>query len=468
MIYRLFFILLFSIITNSTLYAVKFKPASIHINLADEIDVLQQLDIDLDFIKDPLYAKMKWNIDNYDIHYFAKAIKNDHVIIDTLKSMIDKANIPDTFLYMAMIESKFLTTAKSNKSAAGLWQLMPNTAKHLKLTIDKNIDERLDPVKSTKVAIQYLQYLHSRFHKWYLVAMAYNCGETRLAKAIKKSGTENIFVLLDAKEGYLPKETRRYLRKLIIASLIARSDHILLASYETSQESNETKLQALEVKKGTSLKKIAATYQIPEEVLKKYNAHILKGRTPKGKKKYCIYIPEDKINIEKSICSTNQTIFTYTIKKDDTLYSLSTRFNNKIATIKKLNTQLQVSSIDKHLQAGQKIALIGEESKPLKKTHLDFSTTKKTKETTSQKKEPQVVPKKLAVKDKDKIKTTKIRDKKPKKSNPKEKTFQYTTKKGDTLYGISLKFNNKISTLKRLNGELPSKLKPGTLLTIKR
>jgi len=64
------------------------------------------------------------------------------------------------------------------------------------------------------------------------------------------------------------------------------------------------------------------------KTLKKYNAHILKGVTPRGKKKYCIYIPEDKVNKEKSICSANKNIFTYTVKEGDTLFLISKRFNN--------------------------------------------------------------------------------------------------------------------------------------------
>ncbi len=417
---------------------------------------------------------MKTSINKVDILYFSKMLKSGQVIIQTLTDMINKSNVPDTFLYMAMVESKFLTTAKSNKSAAGLWQLMPKTAKHLKLTINNKVDERLDPIKSTEVAINYLQYLHARFDKWYLVAMAYNCGETRLAKAIKKSGSDDIFTLLDDEKTYIPKETKRYIRKLIIASLIAHSDTMLLEAQLLHADGNNTKLKALTVKKGTSLKKIASSYNIPVKTLKKYNAHILKGVTPKGKKKYCIYIPEDKINKEKSICSPNQNIFTYTVQEGDTLFSLSLRFNNKISSIKNLNKE-----IDTKLVVGKKIALIGAEKDTLKIKDISFKSTKTAikEETTiisiSQKSPAKKSAltqkqKKSPLYDKDKTKTTKIQKEKPIKSKREEAFFTYTVKKGETLFDISKKFNNKVTTLERLNGKLPQKLATGIVLSIQR
>ena len=453
---------LFLTLFLTTHHSADFQHVTANFSEENEIRVLKTLDIDSNFIGDLAYENMKTSINKVDILYFAKTLKSGQVIIQTLKEMINKTNVPDTFLYMAMIESKFLTTAKSSKSAAGLWQIMPNTAKHLKLTINSKIDERLDPVKSTEVAIQYLQYLHTRFKKWYLVAFAYNCGETRLAKAIKQSGSDDIFTLLDEDKNYLPKETKQYIRKLIVAALISHSDAMLLETQIIESEGKNIKLKSLCLNKGTSLKKIATSYDIPLKTLKKYNAHILKGVIPKGKKQYCIYIPEDKINQEKSICDTNQDIFSYTIKEGDTLFLISKRFNNKISAIKELNPDLK-----KTLIVGKKISLIGKIKDKLNLKDIKFKTQAIQQDTTrltfsengvheQNLSEKKVEPKR---------KTTKIQKKIPAKEN---KTFTYTVQKGETLFDISKKFNNRVSTLTRLNGTLTEDLDAGLILTIKR
>jgi len=156
------------------------KQSTLEINKLDEIRILDSLNINASFLNDPKYIKMKNNINELKTSYFLKALKKGSIFMPNLHELLGESDIPDTFLYMAMVESKFRADVKSNRNAAGLWQIMPATAKRFKLEINSNIDERLDPIKSTKAAIKYLEYLHKRFGKWYLAAIAYNCGEGRV------------------------------------------------------------------------------------------------------------------------------------------------------------------------------------------------------------------------------------------------------------------------------------------------
>ncbi|MCJ7764849.1 MAG: lytic transglycosylase domain-containing protein, partial [Thiovulaceae bacterium] len=148
-------------------------------------------------------------------HYY-DSMQSARLFIPTIKKILYGADIPPEFIYLAMAESYFTTKALSKKSAAGIWQFMPATGRQYGLRIDEYIDERRDPVKSTKAAARYLTSLHERFGKWYLAAMAYNCGEGCLLNAIKDAGErDDLFTLLDEKKKYLPRETRNYIRKII-------------------------------------------------------------------------------------------------------------------------------------------------------------------------------------------------------------------------------------------------------------
>jgi hypothetical protein len=161
---------------------------------------------------------------------------------------------------------------------------------------------------------------------------------------------------------------------------------------------------------------------------------------------------------------------------------ISKRFNNKISAIKNLNKNLP-----KTLSVGKKIALIGKIKETLKIKNIAFTTPNAShkEETTtvsfgkeSLKEKPleakvtskitQKNLKKPTLYDNNKTKTTKILTKQPTKRDNKEETFTYTVKKGDTPFIVSKKFNNKIVTLERLNGNLPSRLKVGRILIIKR
>ena len=93
---------------------------------------------------------------------------------------------------------------------------MPKTAKMYGLTINKYIDERFDPYRATEAAMQHLTHLYGRFENWTLVIAAYNCGEGRMNKAIKKAKSRDFRRV----RKYLPKETRKYVSRYISAVYI--------------------------------------------------------------------------------------------------------------------------------------------------------------------------------------------------------------------------------------------------------
>ena len=283
---KIFFILLLlSQITQARVLQISYE---------DEIRILNSLDINPSLTKDARYIKMKNNIDVIATKFFLRSLKRGHIFLPNLHEIIGNSDIPNIFLYMAMTESGFILDAKSHKNARGLWQLMPTTAKQLKLKITKNIDERLDPIKSTKAAIKYLEYLHKRFGKWYLAAIAYNCGETKLARSIKKAKTDNLLVLLNPEKKYLPLETRNYIRRIIISALLAFDRTIILKNnaQHLFGSCSGQKLTKVTMKSGSSISYIAKKYNISIKEIKKCNPQILNYYIPSIEDEYYIYLPE--------------------------------------------------------------------------------------------------------------------------------------------------------------------------------
>lgn len=410
------------------------------LNKLDEIRILSSLNINASFLNDPKYIEMKDNIDSLKTLYFLKTLKKGAIFMPNLHEMLGEADIPDTFLYMAMVESKFLADVKSNKNAAGLWQLMPATAEEFDLEISHVVDERLDPIKSTKAAIEYLTYLHDRFGKWYLAALAYNCGETKLARVIKRLGTDDLAILIDDDQKNLPSETRDYMRRIIIAALLAYDDEIIIKNNANHLFGNCTNSKLVEVffDGGVSLSYIADQVDIPLEKIKTCNPHLLKNKLPPNRKTYHVYLPEELAgNLKKRNAHVSVGTFVYTVREGDTLFLISKRFNNKLDAIKRLNPNLK-----KTLRIGQQIRLIG----------ASKATNKKP------------VPKEKIAITSEPVKQPNI-ERKPTQKNT--KTFIYKVKKGDSPYSVSLQFNNKLETLKKLNPGFPENFKVGQTLVIK-
>jgi membrane-bound lytic murein transglycosylase D len=130
--------------------------------------------------------------------------------------------LPQGLIYLAMIESGFDPSARSQVAATGLWQFMSATAREYGLRVGRGVDERKNPARATDAALDYLADLYDRFGSWYLAAAAYNTGQGRVARVMKQvtgrqKGTDADYYRIASR---LPRETRDYVPKMIAAASI--------------------------------------------------------------------------------------------------------------------------------------------------------------------------------------------------------------------------------------------------------
>jgi ABC-type multidrug transport system ATPase subunit len=142
---------------------------------------------------------------------FEKIKLNKSGYLKTIDKVFTQYQIPLELKYLAIIESKLKTNARSGVGAVGVWQFMPGTAKTLGLKITAKYDERQQIGKSTVAAAKYLTDLYGYFEDWLLVIAAYNSGPAPVLNAIKKSGSRSFWKL----QNFLPKETRLHVKRFI-------------------------------------------------------------------------------------------------------------------------------------------------------------------------------------------------------------------------------------------------------------
>lgn len=138
--------------------------------------------------------------------------------IPIFEEALEMEGCPLELKYLPIIESALDPTATSRVGAAGLWQFMVPTGKKYGLEVNSLVDERRDPVKSSRAAAAYLKSLYAQFGDWTLALAAYNCGPNSVNKAIQRAGG-------DSKDywqiyPYLPRETRGYVPAFIAANYV--------------------------------------------------------------------------------------------------------------------------------------------------------------------------------------------------------------------------------------------------------
>jgi len=90
---------------------------------------------------------------------------------------IEQRKMPGEFAFLPYIESNYTALASSGDRSAGIWQLMPDTAREAGLRITREYDGRLDVYASTTAALDLLERYNEQFGDWRLADMAFNAGE---------------------------------------------------------------------------------------------------------------------------------------------------------------------------------------------------------------------------------------------------------------------------------------------------
>ena len=136
------------------------------------------------------------------------ALKRLQRYLPELERLLVANGLPTDFKYLAMAES-LLGNVTSPKGAVGFWQLMPGTARELKLTINQEVDERYHLEKATLAACNYFKKARLRFGSWTNAAASYNRGMSGLQAALRNQKVTSYYDL------YLNEETSRYLFRIL-------------------------------------------------------------------------------------------------------------------------------------------------------------------------------------------------------------------------------------------------------------
>jgi membrane-bound lytic murein transglycosylase D len=146
--------------------------------------------------------------------FFIESYRRSGRFRDEIVKSLKAAGLPEELSWLPLIESGYKVNAYSHARALGLWQFIPSTGYKFGLKRNKFIDERMDPEKSTKAAIEYLKELHRIFGDWATVLAAYNCGEGRVLKVIRSQNVNYLDNFWDLYER-LPRETARYVPRFL-------------------------------------------------------------------------------------------------------------------------------------------------------------------------------------------------------------------------------------------------------------
>ncbi len=271
--------------------------------------------------------------------FFIAAYKRSGKYRPYIISELKKAGLPVELSWLPMIESGFKVNALSKARALGLWQFIPSTGYKFGLKRDKYIDERIDPVKSTKAAIRYLKELHQIFGDWTTVLAAYNCGEGKVLKVIR---TQNINYLDNFWDLYerLPMETSRYVPRFMATLHILKN----LENYGLDSISvyEPVEYEIVTISKQVHLKNVAKHIGIKEKMLRELNPELRYRILPK--ENYPLRVPPDKSDVllaaldKIPVSYPPQRAYVYhRVRSGESVSTIAKRYRSSVKSIVRAN-----------------------------------------------------------------------------------------------------------------------------------
>tara|TARA_B100000780_G_scaffold186095_1_gene130661 strand:+ start:1431 stop:2333 length:903 start_codon:yes stop_codon:yes gene_type:complete len=213
-------------------------------------------------------------------------IKRAHKYFPIIEPMLKKYGIPDDFKYLAVAESG-LENNSSSAGAAGFWHFLKSSAKEYGLEVNQNVDERYNLEKATKVAADYLKKSKKRFGSWTLAAAAYNAGNARIARNLKKQQVTDYYDLL------LNTETSRYVFRILALKEVLSNPKNYGFEFEKDDLYTLPKIKIVKVDTViTNIASFAKGFNTNYKELKLHNAWLRENKlNNKSRKIYDIKIP---------------------------------------------------------------------------------------------------------------------------------------------------------------------------------
>ncbi len=259
--------------------------------------------------------------------------------IDIMKEVLKEKELPEELVFLPIIESGFNLNAYSRAKAVGPWQFIASTGKRYGLVIDWWRDERKDPVKSTKAAADYLKDLYKMFGSWNLALAAYNAGEGRIQKALKRSDTDDYWALLNTKQ--IRSETKEYVPRYIAATMIANTPEEY--GFNNLDYHEPLEYDEITVHSPLDIEIIAKCSEATVKEIRELNPELRRWSTPPNVAQYTIRIPSGSKEIFQqnlsAIPKENRfTVGIYTAKRGDTVKKIAKKTGLPVNAILAMNS----------------------------------------------------------------------------------------------------------------------------------
>ena len=256
-----------------------------------------------------------------------------------IEQIFREKNLPVELGYLPLVESSFNINARSFAGATGMWQFMQITGKEHRLRIDRVIDERKDPIESTRAAASLLNQNYQTLGSWPLALTAYNYGAGGIARAVAERQSDNLVELIrDYNHPYWGFAPKNFYAEFLAAVEIAKNINQYFPGLELDAP---LAIQEIELKNSISVGALAKNTGLTHDQLLGWNpALTTKTRLiPAG---YRVKVPLDSttepvVQVAQSRAQEQPQVVRHRVKRGETLLQIARRYGSSVDKILQIN-----------------------------------------------------------------------------------------------------------------------------------
>ena len=252
--------------------------------------------------------------------------------------------LPIELTYLPIVESSYDLNARSSAGALGMWQFMRTTGRQY-MRVDRSIDERRDPIESTRAAAAFLQQSYETLGNWPLAITAYNYGPGGMARAVKEMESDNLVDLIrDYRHPYWGFPPKNFYAEFLAAVEIGKNVNQYFPELTLDPPLS---IREIELKTSSSLGDLAKNTGLTRDQFLAWNPALTEQirSVPAG---YRVKVPVDSNaqpvieiaesrEITRSPPSEQPQVVRHQVKRGETLFQIARRYGASVDRILKVN-----------------------------------------------------------------------------------------------------------------------------------
>lgn len=268
----------------------------------------------------------------------AAGLKRAGRYLPQMQQIFRERGLPVELTYIPLLESSYEISARSHAGALGMWQFMRRTGKQF-MRVSASVDERRDPLESTRAAASFLKQAYESLGNWPLAITSYNFGPAGMARAVAEVGSDDLVELIQKYDhpywGYPPKN---FYAEFLVAVDIGKNFKQYFPGLELD---SSVTIREIELKRNTSLASVIHSSGLRQDAFLGWNPALSKGVriVPAG---YRVKLPTDRtmeriVEVAERRTQEQPQVVRHRVKRGETVLQIARRYGASVERILQVN-----------------------------------------------------------------------------------------------------------------------------------